>query len=344
MRTLVLPAGETPRQWGQRHGAAFPGEIRSLASLRVYLTRKVGGFASDAEVLRVARAHLPILEAYDRDLHAELCGIAEGAAVTPEEIVVLNHYTDLRDLDPASVEDDGGCSVVRAGSLVGQTWDMHATAIPYVMMLRTPDAWLLSLTGCLGMAGMNRHGVAIAINNLHSTDAILGVVWSALVRRALGATSAAEARDRVLASPVGSGHHYLVADAGAAFGIETSGRLREVIYEGEPAHYVHTNHCLLDRVAAASRVPPTSTTHDRYRLLTDSIARQSIRDLDDLWQRLGSDEGYPRSVCTNMSTPENPHAPATCAAIAMDLSTREIWAAGGLIHNVAAERFGWDAT
>lgn len=347
MRTLVLPAGESPRQWGQRHGSAYPGEIRSLAALRVYLTRTVGGFSSDAEVLRVARAHLPVLASYDDALYQELLGIAEGAGVTPEEIVVLNHYTDLRDLDASAVPEDGGCSVVRArtptGDIVAQTWDMHATAIPYVMMLRTPDAWLLSLTGCLGMAGMNRNGVAIAINNLHSTDARVGVVWSALVRVALRMKSAADARDAVLSAPIGSGHHYLVAEPGAAFGIETSGTTRELLYLGEPDWYVHTNHCLAPAVADHSRVPPQSTSPDRYDWLHASLEREPVRDLADVWARLGSEEGYPRSVCTNMATPEQPHKPATCGAIAMNLDTRQVWAAPGLIHNVEADRFDFES-
>jgi isopenicillin-N N-acyltransferase-like protein len=193
------------------------------------------------------------------------------------------------------------------------------------------------------MAGMSRDRVGIAINNLHSTDARVGVVWSALVRRALRTRSAAAARDLVLGSPVGSGHHYLVADPDQAFGIETSGRLREVLYDGVPPHYIHTNHCLLPAVAAVSTIPPTSTTHDRYAWLERSLADEPIASVHDAWERLGSADGYPRSVCTNMSTPLNPHGTATCSAIAMNLATCEILAAGGFIHNVAPERFGFDA-
>jgi hypothetical protein len=54
------------------------------------------------------------------------------------------------------------------------------------------------------MAGMNAARVAIAINNLYSTDATLGVVWWAVVRRALHQPSAQAARDAIAASPIGS--------------------------------------------------------------------------------------------------------------------------------------------
>jgi isopenicillin-N N-acyltransferase-like protein len=357
VRTLELPAGKSPREWGRIHGESFRGEVRALAQIRMYLCTKTGRFTSAPQILAAAEAHLPVLARYHAGLAEELAGIAEGAGLSAAEIVVANHYTDLRDLDPdaskwtpAPEEDPGGCSVVWAqtptGRILAQTWDMHATAIPYVMMLRVPEspdgpaAWLLTLTGCLGLAGMNQARTAIAINNLYSDDATVGVVWPAMVRRALHMTSAAAARDVIMKSPVGSGHHYFLADRKDAFGIETSGRLRRVIYSGERAQYCHTNHCLDAAVAAVSHVPPASTTHDRLDWLDRSLASSSVRDLDDMWRRLGSDDGWPRSVCTNMATPENPHGAATCGAIASNVDTGEIWAEGGFIHNVRAERFG----
>ena len=377
MRVLELPAGKSPREWGRVHGETFRGEIKSLAEIRVYLCTKVGGFRGSTEVMAAAKAHLPILERYSHPLYEELLGIAEGAIVPPEEIVVANHYTDLRDLDPdpskwqmAPTHDDpqlgaqaqgaaslggDGCSMLfsetPSGRVLAQTWDMHATAIPYVMVLGIPEsedgpaARLLTVTGCLGMAGMNASRVGIAINNLYSTDATLGIVWPAMVRRALHEDSAKAARDVIMASPIGSGHHYFVADKSAAFGIEASGTRRKVVWNRDqarfdrPALYCHTNHCLDGDVKARSKVPEASTTFDRMHLLEKDLSKSAVRDLDDAWKRLGSEEGWPRSICTNMSTPENPHGAATCGAIAMNLDTGELWAQQGLVHNVAPEKW-----
>ena len=370
VRILELPAGEPPREWGRIHGESFRGEVKALAAIRTYLCTKVGGFRTAGEVTRAAAAHLPVLARYHQGLYEELLGIAEGAAVSPEDIVIANHYTDLRDLDPdpstwhpAPDHDEpgalhagpgatglggDGCSVLWAesptGRILAQTWDMHATAIPYVMILRVPvsddgpAATLLTVTGCLGMAGMTSSRVAVAINNLFSIDATLGVVWPAVVRRALHQPTASAARDLITHSPIGSGHHYFVADREAAFAIEASGTRRKQVFGGGPA-YCHTNHCLDGDVAARSKVPPTSTTYDRMTWLTADLARAPVADLGDAWHRLGSDDGWPRSVCTNMATPESPHGAATCGAIAMNLDTGELWAQQGFIHNVGAERW-----
>ncbi len=363
MRVLELPAGATPRRWGQIHGESFRGEVQSLAAIRTYLCTRVGGFPDAASVLAAAEAHLPVLARYHAGLFEELCGIADGAGVTAAEIVVANHYTDLRDLSPdrsrwraapeRAADADGGCSVIWAespsGRILAQTWDMHATAIPYVMMLHVPAsadgpaAWLFTLTGCLGLTGMNAAGVAIGINNLYSNDATLGVVWPAMVRRALQVGSAAQARDLIVGSPIGSGHHYLVADRQDAFAIETSGVLRKEIYRSTAAAprpaYCHTNHCLDAEVAAASSISPTSTTRERMAWLEASTAAAPIRDLDDVWTRMGSQDGWPKSISTNLATAENPHGTATCGAVAMNLDRGELWAQGGFVTNVRAERF-----
>jgi isopenicillin-N N-acyltransferase-like protein len=221
---------------------------------------------------------------------------------------------------------------------------MHATAIPYVMLLRVPPstdgpaASLLTVTGCLGMAGMSASRVGVAINNLNSTDATVGVVWPAVVRRALQQPNAQAAREVIATSPIGSGRHYFVADRTHAFAIEASGTRRKQVFSGGVA-YCHTNHCIDGDIAALSSVPATSTTHDRMTWLEASLGRAAVTDLADAWRRLGSDDGWPRSVCTNMATPEAPHGAATCGAIAMNLDNGELWVQQGLIHNVAPERF-----
>jgi isopenicillin-N N-acyltransferase-like protein len=351
MRTFELPPASARAQ-GRAHGEAFRGEIGSLADIRLHLCARMSGAHPD-QVLAMARHHVPVLEAFDRELHDELTGIAEGAALDLSRVLVLNHYTDLRDLAMDGSRRGGatsdGCSVLYgrtpAGPVAAQTWDMHASSIPYVMMLRVPEqggrpgAWVLSLTGCLGMAGMNQHGLALIINNLPATDAVVGPVWSAVVRRALQARGAAAARDLLLAIQHGSGRHFLVADRQAAFGIEVTGTARREVYRGHEPDYVHTNHCLDPDLASCTQVGEAATSFDRYRFLRARLDRAPLVGPDDAWQLLGSVEGYPRSVCGNMSTPEEPHGTATCAGLVLAPETGAILACAGLTHRIAPERF-----
>lgn len=372
MKVWSYASDGRPRDWGRAHGEAFREMVRELSEIRIALALSIGRFRSREELMSVASVHLPLLEAFDVDLYNELVGIAEGAGVSPEEIVVLNHYTDIRDLDPQVVEgaarhtrpvarpselpgNEEGCSLVFAhgpeGALLGQTWDMHGSAEPYVMMLavpehedangnRRPGAWIFTLTGCLGMAGMSADGVAVGINNLRSLDAQVGVVWSAFVRRLLVASDHASAAKAGMAAPIGSGHHYFVADAHGGFGFETSGVLREPVFRGERQVFVHTNHCLNQEVAQQTTVTRTSTTHERYAVLRP-LENGPAPTASELWTALGSHEGYPRSVCSHLSSPEEPHASRTCGGLVMDLGNGVIRAAAGCLNHAQPLRFGF---
>lgn len=350
MRTFELPEGG-PREQGRAHGEMFRGEIGSLAEIRLYLCGQMSGGTRQA-VLHSARQHLPVLERYDPALAEELVGIAEGAALDPALVLVLNHYTDLRDLELGGEHRGAttdGCSAVYArtpsGAVTGQTWDMHATSVPYVVLLRVPAhearpaAWIMSLTGCLGIAGMNARGLALCVNNLSSSDARVGVVWSALVRRALAQSTAAAARDLMLEAPFGSGRHFLLVDREEAYGVEASGTRRALVFSGEVRDYVHTNHCLDPVIAACTVVVAGATTFDRFRFLRDALDRAPIESAAQLWTVLGSTEGYPRSVCSNQATPENPHGAATCAGLVMTPATGEILACAGFTHAATPLRF-----
>ncbi|HEU5060854.1 MAG TPA: C45 family peptidase [Kofleriaceae bacterium] len=351
MRTFELPPGSA-REQGRAHGEMFRGEIGSLAEIRLYLCAQMSGGTRES-VMQSARQHLPVLERYDRGLAEELVGIAEGAGLDPALVLVLNHYTDLRDLELGrehkGVTTDG-CSAVYARTpsgvvVTGQTWDMHATSMPYVILMKVPahegrpGAWILSLTGCLGIAGMNARGVALCVNNLSSTDARVGVVWAALVRRALAQPTAASARDMMLDAPFGSGRHFLLVDREEAYGLEASGTRRSVVFSGEVKDYVHTNHCLDPVIGACTKIAEGATTFDRYRFLRDALDRAPIESAAQLWTLLGSTEGYPRSVCSNQSTPENPHGAATCAGLVMTPATGELLACAGFTHAATPLRF-----
>lgn len=340
---LIYPAGATPRAWGRLHGETFRREIHALTKIRVDLSMSVGVFETEQEVFDVAQRHLAVLEAYDRDLFEELMGIAEGAECTPEMIVVVNHYTDLRDIDPGNggsreADTDDGCTAVYARAqsttLLGMTWDTHGSATDFTVLLgvparvvdgvEVPAMWLLTIMGCLGMTGFNARGHGVVINNLKSVDARVGVVWPAIIRKQLRGASAREGQRVLAQTTLASGHHYLMADAqGEGVGVETSGERAEVVFDSarDGAAFLHTNHCLCAAIEEVSRVAPTSTTYERFSTMQESMAAESLRDLDDLWTRYRL-VSYDRDRGAHTKV-------GTCAAIAMALDDRVAYAVRG---------------
>jgi isopenicillin-N N-acyltransferase like protein len=299
-------------------------------------------------VLAAAGLHLPVLRAWLPAMAEELEGIAEGAGLSPERVVVLNQYTDLRDV-PRSVlglperaprlEPDGpvsergdpdGCTAVYfmgdRGPLMGETWDLHANAEPYVRMLRIAPAGrdhetlCLTLTGCLGAAGIGAHGVAVTINNLSSTDGRVGVVWPALVRAMLEQTSARAAYELLLRTPLSSGHHYVVADGHDYYGVECSGELKVLTQLGPRAAHLHTNHCFDPVLRRREAVPRGSTSFHRLNLATTLYAQARPRDEDGMWSLLHTHDGSAGSLLVQPPPGAEPTATATVAVIVMRLA------------------------
>lgn len=347
VRTLVL-SGLDPAAHGEQHGEAFRDDIRAVFELRLRLILEKTDLKTRDDVLELARHHLAPLRAFDQDLYAELCGIARGAGLSPEAVVVLNHYTDLRDLSASDLVrvrgDAGGCSTwfvaddrADGERFMGQTWDMHGSATPYALVLTVPHHLgtqvFFTITGCLGMTGMSSWGNALCINNLNSTDATVGVVWPAMVRRCVRQRTAREALQVAMSGPIGSGRHYVFADDHEAYAIETSGTRKRQVWshaqwtstehQAKPASWYHTNHCLDATIAEKSRILPTSTTLARYATLDareKSGARpKTPRELYDAFADV--------SMAWNQSAPDEV---ATCGALVMDIRRRRIMACSGL--------------
>jgi isopenicillin-N N-acyltransferase-like protein len=332
-----------PRERGRAHGALWRTEIHELAAIRLELTRRRSQFATDDQVLAAAALHLPVLAGEAPELHEELLGIADGSDLPPEKIVVLNHYTDLRDV-PASVlgvapvvpEESApdGCTAIYFnglhGPVIGQTWDMHATAEPFVRMIRImpagsdSEALCFTLTGCLGMAGLGHRGVAVTINNLSTTDGRVGLVWPALVRKLLAQPNALEARAVLERTPLSSGHYYVIADGREFFGIECSGELKVLTQKGHRAAHLHTNHCFDPVLRGREAVSRSSTTFHRLNMASTLYAQQRPSSVNELWDLLSSHDGHPGSICQHLDELEgDPDASKTCGRIVMRLQTGE---------------------
>jgi isopenicillin-N N-acyltransferase-like protein len=347
IRTLELQ-GRDPARWGEQHGESFRADIQAIADIRMALTIGRTDLGSKENVLSLARHHLPVLQRFDQALYDELCGIARGAGLTPEHIVVVNHYTDLRDLRLTDLQrlDQGGCSALFTHHgrtrVLGQTWDMHGSAEPYALLLSVPSspdggtlvetnaagvpkegrALLFSITGCLGMTGMTSWGTALTINNLNSIDATVGVVWPALVRKALRQPTAKAMLSCIEAAPIGSGRHYIVADDHDVFGMETSGTKKKVIRDGGRGPYFHTNHCVDDEMTGTCRILPGSTTLQRYATLGEMVKKSQPDDMDAMFALL--------QAVGLKQNPHNPHDVATCGALVMDISARNARACVGI--------------
>jgi len=116
---------DTPKQNGQKHGESFKDGIRELAKIRKDLLINKNPSLKD-HLKELALEQFDESAKFDSNLTEELVGLSEGAGLPIEDIVLLNNYTDFRDIQLV----DEGCSTTQIKtddiSLSGQTWDMHS--------------------------------------------------------------------------------------------------------------------------------------------------------------------------------------------------------------------------
>ena len=347
----ILDLAGSPGEMGLAHGRTHADEIRAYAADRVTLAgspRWSGSEIDAGAVLEIARSCLPAHASHSPSLHEEMCALADGAGITPEEAVIVGGFTDFVDTVRAAAggthpeevtEDDCTAFIVpdelASGSgFLGQTWDMHDTATDHVVLLRIrpddgPAALVFTTVGCLGQIGMNEVGVCVGINNLLAADGRPGVMWTSVVREALATATAEEARDTVLTADLAGGHSFLVFDStGTGFVIEAMPTARPYTkLEGRPL--VHTNHTVFPEASAVEVQ------------LDDDIAANSTRRMERASKLLDRPEvtvddliAVTRDTEAICRTSTPPRHVESSGAVVMRPATGDFWAVWGMpSHN-----------
>lgn len=266
---------------GRGHGSACAEMIRKYTDDRINLTSQEGWSGGEADrdlILSCADETLPHHEQFSESLYGEMLAMADAAGITAQEAVAVGGFTDLVDVVRSRVSaapEEHNCTGVinpKTG-ILAQTWDMHASAGEFVIMLKIdplmgPNAFIQTTAGCLGQIGMNEAGVAIGINNLTSMGKP-GVTWPFVVRRGLEQTNFDDAVKVILDADMAGGHNYFVMGPdGEGATIEAMPNNKRITRSnGEPL--VHANSCLFPETLAeeGKRDPEwVANSEERLRL------------------------------------------------------------------------------
>ena len=350
----VLRLQGDPLAMGRAHGEAYADAIRAYAEERIELAGSaawIGREIPRERVMALARACEARHRLYAPDLMREVDGMAAAVDLSAAELIVAGGFTDFTDvvaalgagsLEPSSELPNQpaaqnctaflvpGGRTSTGGGLFGQTWDMHESSADHVLMLEghpddAPAFVAFTTVGCVGMVGMNEHGITVGINNLLGADGSIGVTWPFLVRKVLQQTSFEAALRCILDAPLAGAHNYLLMDGhGRGANVEASATYREVT-ELEDATLVHTNHCLHARSMESERPrDPDSQAHSEARRARgERLLAEGTLGVEELMAVTRDEE----EICHRGGPPRHV---ATCGAVVADPATREFWAVKGL--------------
>lgn len=306
-----------PEARGVSYGRQAAERVRR--SIGHYHAQLGGSGLSPARIHALARAFTGRVEAFDPAYVAEMRGIARGAEVAFEDVMLLNCRTEILQLAKRGLlpeQDPDGCTgailqpaATADGVLLhGQNWDWKSECAETGVVLRIrrddgPDILTFVEAGGLARAGLNAAGIAVTANYLESDRDYRqeGVPLSLLRRKVLEQAQVALALRAVYATPKSASNNVMLSHAsGFALDIECAPD-ESFLLEPEDGVLVHANHWRSPVALAKLRDTGIASTPDslyRDRRVLDALRPKHGRlTMDDLRDAFFDEWQSPWSVC-----------------------------------------------
>lgn len=339
---MVIARG-TPHEQGLAIGESTGHLI--TAALDVYETRFSAEAGMSAHDLRELAARFSTsIGAYSPDIYATLQGMAIGADVALERIVLLNARTEVLYSKGRLGEQDGACTtgaVLPGRSSTGHTyvlqnWDWRDNLADQTFLLATEDGEgfrTLTLTeaGMLAKSGINSAGVGLAVNLLASDRAGApdGIPFHIIARQVLGSRLPSHALRAVLDTKRASAGNFVIGfTGGEAIDVE----LVPDDFTVEHPHrglLTHSNHFHRRRDWADTFGARSALSHIRdermFRLL--DLAGEAISP-QQMVSALRDHFSYPDGICRHIDKSlDRAEQVATLYSLLLDLDEQCLWIA-----------------
>jgi isopenicillin-N N-acyltransferase-like protein len=326
MRTfqLVLIEGATPYERGVQYGRQAKEKIRSgVEGYRRFFARTGG--RSWESMTNYALSCVPLIDGLMPELLEEARGIADGAEVSFEELMILNCRYEITKFPRE--QECTTCAVLPEASRGGNTllvknWDYRAGILDNIVVLhiKEPDGTqVVGLTeaGQLIREGFNSHGVGLCNNALQSVDDAegTGIPVTFLRRKIFSCRSFEEAKQLLLTTKRSVSNNMLLASKdGRAVDIEAHPNGCDIL-EPKDGILTHANHFVANPRRNALEESPRG---DRLKRLLRK--RRGDLDVDSIKMCMCDHENYPKAICRHPSEVDIPldHRGITVACMIVD--------------------------
>jgi isopenicillin-N N-acyltransferase-like protein len=316
------------------------------------IARCVGQYCGQAKTLdmdehllaHIVREYLPILENFDHRQIEEMRGVAAGAGVTFEQIVLVNARTELFQfaLRPALLESmkgavpDGCTGVVvrphatRDKQLIhAHNWDWKYESAESSVILRIrdedgPDILTFTEAGALARFGLNARGICITANGLECDRDYrrAGVPLALIRRKVLEQAHLALALRIAYITPKTGSNNVIVSHAASGLVYDFECAPDETFrVEAQNGVLVHANHWLspiaLTKLQECGIADAPSTFYRDVRPREALAVRAGDITVDDVMGVMLDDFETPWSICY----PPRPSSPSNTNSIYVTVAT-----------------------
>jgi len=338
----LIKVSGSHRDIGRQIGQAVPHQINhSIENGRKLLADAYENLELTWEGAQIqARKYLPFAQERYPQYVDEIMGMAEGASVSFEDLMVVNAMeavtTDALHLTRCTTFSVNGDRTADGHVLIGhnEDWvpeDEDDVYVIHAIPEDEPPFLAMSYGGLLPNIGFNVHGIAQFCDSVYPNDSRIGIPRVVVSRAVLAAKTPAEAISSMLAPHRAAGYnHLLVHESGESYNVEVSARKFAVIY-GSEGCLAHTNHYLSESMQEVEDMPDelisSRVRYFRARRLLKQVPRHSIKTLQSI---LKDHVNFSNSICNHAVDLDDPlDREKTINSMVLDLTARELHIAWG---------------
>jgi len=325
----------SPLERGRAHGEAVRDRVGMSAAL--YRRRLAGLGIGDPAAL--IHRFIPEIETFGAHYLDEMRGIAEGAHLALDDVVLINCRTEIVAMAKLREAKPDGCTGLvvlpersaTGGLIHAQNWDWLAECAETAIVLAIrrddgPDILTFTEAGGLARSGFNATGIAISANYLESDrDYKQSGIPLPLIRRKVLEQQHLALAMRVVATTPKACSNNMILSSAQGFAVDFECAPDEVfpLYP-DNGLIVHANHWVSS--VALSKLKEAGLHDVPESLYRDWRVKKLLPEgpigIDDVKHALADDFGTPFAVCRPPFDPDSGSLSATVATIIMEPAQR----------------------
>jgi isopenicillin-N N-acyltransferase-like protein len=338
---LIEVAG-TNREMGRQIGEARREQVQhSVDNAHVLIEQSYNTLELTwAGANNQARKYLPFAEERYPQYLDELRGIADGANVSFDDLMVVNAMEAVT-MDALHLTRCTSFAVNEQRTADGhvllahnEDWIPEDENDVYVISAKpNDDPPYLAMTygGLLPNVGFNAYGIAQAIDTVYPNDSRIGIPRLVVARAVLASRRISGAIGRTLVSHRAAGYnHLIVHESGEMYSVEVSARRFDILH-GTDGYMTHTNHYLSSTMKEIEKDPEELISSRVRYFRANRLLRENTTHTIKSLQSIQKDHvNLPNSICNhNIEGIDPMDRESTITALVIDLTAREMHIAWG---------------
>jgi len=287
-----------------------------------------------------SRKYIPFAQERYPQYVEEMTGMAEGAGISFEDMVVLVSMeavtSDALHLDKCTSFAVSNDLTADGHVLIAHNEDWSPAEEGDVFVLHVepddePPFLAMTYGGYPAAVGFNASGIAQCCDSVYPTDSRIGVPRLIVARGVLAAETPSDAINRALIPQRAAGYnHLIVHDSGEIYSVEASARSFALLY-AEDGALAHTNFYVDPQMQAIENDPDELVAKRiRYHRATRMLAESGPHTIKSLQAIQRDHINHPHSICNHDETIPNPiDRSKTICSLVVDLTSRAMHVAWG---------------